>query len=86
MSCSIVKTCITSAIFHLYSKEGNPNARRHLLHDRCDILLTSFVARLCAFSIAVLSSLKTGHYTDDAYSKCGRTNDLNKFKNMSLSM
>ena len=30
--------------------------------------------------------MKIGHHTDDVYSKCGRTNDLNKFKNMSLSM
>ena len=43
------------------------------------------MARLCTFSIAILSFLKTGDHTGDAYSKWVRTNDLNKFKNVSFS-
>ena len=85
MSCSILYTWITSALSRLYSNEGNPNARSLSLYGKCDIHLTSFVARLCTFSKAILSSLKTGDHTDDAYSKCVRTKDLNKFKKMSLS-
>ena len=85
MSCSILYTWITSALSRLYSNEGNPNARSLSLYGKCDIHLTSFVARLCTFSRAILSFLKTGDHTDDAYSKCVRTKDLNKFKKMSLS-
>ena len=85
MSCSILYTWITSALSRLYSNEGNPNARSLSLYGKCDIHLTSFVARLCSFSRAILSFLKTGDHTDDAYSKCVRTKDLNKFKKMSLS-
>ena len=83
MPCSILYTWITSAFSRLYSYEGNPNARSLSLYDRCDILLTSFVARVCTFSIATLSFLKNMHHTVDAYSKWGRTNDLDKFKNVS---
>ena len=86
MLCIILYSWITSALSCLYSNEGNPNARSLSLYDKCDIPLTSFVACLCMFKFATLSFLKTGHHTDDAYSKLGRTNDLNKFKNMSLSM
>ena len=49
------------------------------------MLLTSFVARLCIFSIAIMSFLYTADHTDGACSKCGRTNDLYKFMNISLS-
>ena len=64
---------------------GNPYARSLSLYDKCDILLTSFLARLCTFSIATLSFLKTGNHTVDAYSKCRRTIDLNELDNdMSL--
>ena len=52
------------------------------------MLLTSFVAHLCTFSSPMVSFLKTGDHTEDAYSMCGRTIDLNKlnrFKNISLS-
>ena len=86
MSCNILYTWIISALSRLYSNESNPNARSLSLYGRCDILITSFVARLCTFSIATLSFLNTGHHTVDAYSKWGRTNDLNKFKHISLSM
>ena len=80
MSCSILHTWITSAFSRLYSNQGNPNAGSISLYGRCDIRLTSFVARLCTFSIATLSFLKTGHHTVDAYSKKGWTSDLNKLK------
>ena len=50
MSCSILYTWITSALSRLYSNEGNPNARSLSLYGKCDIHLTSFVARLCTFS------------------------------------
>ena len=79
MSCSILYTWITSALSRLYSNVGNPNARSLSLYGKCDIHIKSFVARLCTFSIAILSFLKTGDHTGDAYSKCVRTNDLNKF-------
>ena len=69
MLCIIMYTWITSALSSLYSKEGNPNARSLSLYGRCDILLTSFVARLCTFLIATLCFLNTGHHTVDAYSK-----------------
>ena len=85
MSCSILYTWITSALSRLYSNEGNPSARSLSLFDKCDIHLTSFVAGLCTFSIAILSFLKTGDHTGDAYSKCVRTNGLNKFMKISLS-
>ena len=63
MSCSILYTWITSALSLLYSNEGNPNARSLSLYGKCDIHLTSFVARLCTFSKAILSFLKTGDHT-----------------------
>ena len=69
MSCSILYTWITSALSRLYSNEGNSNARSLSLYGKCDIHLTSFVARLCTFSKAILSFLKTGDHTGNAYSK-----------------
>ena len=47
--CRVVSCILLS---RLYSEEGNPNARSLSLYDKRDILLTSFVARLCTFSIA----------------------------------
>ena len=68
MSCRILHTRITPNLSHLYSNQGNSNARSLSRYGRCDILYTSFVARLCTFSIATLSFLKFGHHTVDAYS------------------
>ena len=47
---------------------------------------TSFVALLCTFSIATMSFLYRGIHTVAALSGCGRTMDLCKFRNMSLSI
>ena len=70
----------------LYSRVVSP---RYLSVSRYVMLLivwTSFVALLCAFSIATMSFLKRGVYTVTAYSKWGRTMDFYKLRNISLSI
>ena len=47
--------------------------------------LTKRVALLCTFSNVILSFLYIGAQTEVAYSKCGRTRDLYRFRNMALS-
>ena len=53
---------------------------------RLESELTKRVALRCKISSAKLSFLYIGDQTEVAYSKCGRTRDLYKFRNMTLSI
>ena len=55
-------------------------------YDKCLILLTNFVALLWTFSIAIISFFCRGKHTVTAYSRWGRTTDLYKFRNISLTI
>ena len=82
--CIILYTWIISVLSLLYSKDDNPSAFNLSGYVRCCIHFTSLVARLCTFSIKILSFLNMGDQIVEAYSRCGLTTDLYRFKNISL--
>ena len=76
MLCIILYTSVKSALSRLYSSDGNPSFLSLSGYGRfltLEFLETSFVARLCTFSIAIMSFLNSGVQTVVAYSRCGLT-------------
>ena len=86
ISLIILYTWITSYRILLYCKEGLPRCNNLSGYDRSLIDITSLVALLCTFSIALASFLYRGFQTVTAYSKCGRIRALYKVMNIDLSI
>ena len=57
------EVCSFTPVF-LISSDGSPNFFNLSWYDRCLILVTSFVALLWTFSIAIMSFLYKGAHTD----------------------
>ena len=84
MSFNILYVSTILALNRRYSSDGRPRIFKRSLYGKCAISLTSFVALLWTFSIAMASFLNTMNHTLEAYSKFGLTKDLYSCKNISL--
>ena len=75
-----------SARSHWYSNEGGPRVFKRSGYDRVFKSDTSLVARRWTFFYLDGIFLYIGAQIVVTYSRCGQTKDLNRFRNISLSI